>query len=692
MSTSMYTLEKSHLKSVILQIDNVKKITKKRLDNLPSMYREDPYQLADLMYRAERKLQLIEKSLDKPYFARIDFENELKFVEKCYISKVGISDSENKILTVDWRAPIASMYYDSNIGNASYISPSGVINGNLLIKRQFDIENGLILSIQDVDTVSNDDMLKPYLNASADNRLKNIVSTIQWEQNKIIRENINKNIIVQGVAGSGKTTVALHKVAYLVYNNIDFIKPDEYLVIGPNKFFVNYISGVLPDLDVENVMQSTIFEILTSIIPNNLNLISDEERLEKYLKNANILNVSKYKSSINFKNDCDQIINEYIKKIIPDKDLIYKGIPILARSVIEKIFTEDINDYETLNVRMEKFYSKFSKFIETKKERIIFNVSNYYMLNKNEIKKEDYQCAIKEIKNKCSNIIKSYFSKAKPNIIQLYIQILLELNIKEVSYLRKKNVEFEDLAPLMYIYYKFYGNSKFYKYKHVVIDEAQDLSVFNYYVLKQLLSRATFSIFGDLAQSIYEYRSINNWEEIIEIFEKIDIKYLEKSYRTTVQIMNEANKITSNIGLAKAVPVIRNGKNVLYYRSSDLLKSILEVLNKYLKENYKSIAIICKTEKESIQIYEYLKNNGIVLTLISDNESNYNAGVCVITSYLAKGLEFDGVIISNASSNVYLENNLLDMKLLYVAMTRALHELTIIYNNDLVKFIGDEYE
>ena len=229
--------------------------------------------IESLINMYDDKMRLIYKNMDKPYFARIDFkrDNE-KNLEKIYIGKVGVTDEENNIVTVDWRAPISSIYYDSNIGRTKYIAPEGICEGELLLKRQFNIENQKLISYQDVDTVANDELLKPYLSSSADNRLKNIVSTIQKEQNEIIREPLNKNIIVQGVAGSGKTTVALHRIAYLVYNYRDTVKPNQYLVIGPNKFFVSYISNVLPDLDVDNVNQLTYDELCKEYINEDFSL------------------------------------------------------------------------------------------------------------------------------------------------------------------------------------------------------------------------------------------------------------------------------------------------------------------------------------------------------------------------------------------------------------------------------------
>ncbi len=679
--------EEKYLSKTISKIIDISAYTKKRIDSLPSFYKDNPFQLADLTYQMELKLKLLNNAKEKPYFARIDFEDESKKNHICYIGKVGISDDDNNLVTIDWRAPIASIYYDSNIGPTKYVSPKGIIEGTLLTKRQFDIEKGKLNGFQDVDTVSNDEMLKPYLNASADNRLKNIVSTIQLEQNEIIREKLNENLIIQGVAGSGKTTVALHRVAYLVYNNIDNIKPEDYLVIGPNKFFVNYISGVLPDLDVNGVCQLTYDELVKKALGIEFTLLSDENKIKEYLKNNNN-ELSKYKTSIKFKNIIDNYIDEYNDNLFPDKDLVYLGYKILSKEKMQTIYSELEINSEVLSINMYKFYQRFARYIEEHKSLIQYNIREEYTI-KGENKPDTLRKVINEVNNKCSTIIKNYYSKTKPTLIKIYTDILEREKIdkKNINNIKKKLIDFEDLPALLYLHYRFYGNDEFNHFRHTVIDEAQDFGEFSFYALNKLLNKSTFSIFGDLAQSIFEYRSVDSWKEVLPLYNNVNIKYLKKSYRTTTEIMDEANKIIHNLDYNKAEPVIRHGKNVNYIKTSNKLKSILDTVHNYKNENYKTIAVICKDDIETNLVYEYLCDNKIKCNMIANNDNSYKGGICVINSYLVKGLEFDGVIISDASSNIYNENKKIEMKLLYVAMTRALHELTILYENNLVSYL-----
>ena len=316
----------------------------------------------------------------------------------------------------------------------------------------------------------------------------------------------------------------------------------------------------------------------------------------------------------------------------------------------------------------------------------------------------------KEVKTGCKTSVKKYFSSLIPNIINVYIKFLaninkyisLELynNIKakvqrNIVNIKARKVEFEDLSALIYLKCKILGVEPYEKYRQVAIDEAQDFGDFSFYALKCLLKNATFSIFGDLAQSIYQYRGIENWKEVVNntFKDNCEMKYLLKSYRTTTEIMNSANNITNYIKLDVAKPVIRHGKNVKYidYNNDDeQINTIKSILKQYKESEYKTVAVICKNEEEATFINEKLQNDNIKIKNITDSDTQYNGGICTITSYLAKGLEFDGVIVANASEEEYNSSKDIDMKLLYVSMTRPLHELNVLYKNNIVKPLKQE--
>ncbi len=283
MNEKIFYEEKKHLDITCNKIFEVIEDTRMDLETMPKRV-SDEYVLNELMKRTSLRFFNLQKCIEKPYFARIDFkEDKALNTDFCYLSKVGIADYDGNLVTVDWRAPVASLYYDSNVGEVEYSAPNGIISGYLSLKRQFTIEDKALLEYFDVDIVSDDELLKPYLGVNSDNRLKNIVASIQKEQNKIIRWNLYDNLIIQGVAGSGKTTVALHRIAYLVYNYRDKYKSNQFMVIGPNKYFLSYISSVLPDLDVDNVNQLTFSEIALNYINENFKItISKIDETQKF--------------------------------------------------------------------------------------------------------------------------------------------------------------------------------------------------------------------------------------------------------------------------------------------------------------------------------------------------------------------------------------------------------------------------
>lgn len=643
--------ELNYLEYTLDKFDEVIEDSKLKLKNLRNLYANNYDAMLEEKFKLEREINTIEKAKNTPYFARIDFESKNN-KEKCYIGKLGVQDYDNNIITVDWRAPISSLYYDSNIGLCSYEAPEGIIEGELLLKRQYAIEESKLISFNDVDTVSNDELLKPYLNTSADNRLKNIVSTIQSEQNKIIREKLNKNLVIQGVAGSGKTTVALHRIAYLVYNYRNLYKYSDYMVIGPNKFFVNYISGILPELDVDGVAEYTLEEVFEKYVDEDYTINNNLDKI------IDIDNISKLKTSLELKDKID----EYFKniKILPDEDFKIKNEIIINKSIIKELYNEiNFEYYKSIKSKIDRLTLLIKKYIESNKEIITTD-----LINRN-VNKD----VINEFKNNINIHLKNYFKVLNLKIKNIYIEILNNLNIntKEIT---KNKIDIEDIPPLIYIRYLLIGDDIFDNYKHIVIDEAQDYGEFAFYVLNKIFKNATFSIYGDLAQSLYSYRSIDNWECLNNIFNDLEILKLNKSYRTTIEIMEEANKINKKLNLTEAIPVIRHGDNV-EYTDEDLIELINE-----LKEKYKTVAIITKTQDEADNLFINLKDK-IDINLINKNNLNYDSNINILPSYLSKGLEFDSVIIIDT----FNKENTIDLKLLYVSMTRALHKLLILNNN-----------
>ena len=695
--------ENKKLNKIEEKLDIIKKEEEQVLTTLPKKYSHNPILLSNLMSITATKITNIAKIKERPYFARIDFKDDKKQnKEKIYIGKIGVLDLDGNIVITDWRAPISTLYYDSNLGRVEYIAPEGIVKGDMSLKRQIIISNKRVTDIFDVDSVSDDELLKPYLGANADNRLKNIVASIQGEQNYIIRKGIEKNIVVQGVAGSGKTTVALHRIAYLMYNNSDKYKADQFMVIGPNKFFINYISNVLPDLDAGNAVQLTIEELAKKFIDEDILFEDVTKNLSDIIDNGVEKKYLKFKNSMDYYRLLDNYLNDIESGFISAKGLVINNIQVLSKEDIENV-------YKTVNGScVSQKLEMTSKVIANR----LKNNNDVYEYIKNSM---DTLCQNEKDVNRKRNLIKKEFDMLKEltsngfekqlkkllnidkiKVLNIYIDFInslddmIELKSDTMYLLKKKTCQNEDIAALLYIKYYLFGNEKFKKYKQVVVDEAQDFGKFTFYMLKLLISNATFSIFGDIAQGIYSYKSIDDFNEILEdIFKEAEYIKLKKSYRTSIEIMNEANKISKEIGLDEALPVIRSAGPVIKSKVNKFDKEnyIVNQVKKYKEAGFKSIAIIYKNQKELVNMNKKLKENNIESEIIYKDQEKYEGGICLLTSYLSKGLEFDVVIIADVEDEIYKYDNRLDMKLLYVSMTRALHKLELVYETNICRFL-----
>ena len=641
-----------------------------KIQNAIKEHKKNPLLYSALIDQYNNKLTMLKKQINNPFFGRIDFKNDNDEEWICYISKVGVLDDAGNAITVDWRAPISTLYYDSDVGSAQFTSPAGLEKGVLKLKRQYTIEKGNLINFQDVNTISNDELLKPFLENNIDKRLKNIVSTIQSEQNTIIRKPINENNIIQGTAGSGKTTVALHRIAYLVYNEQKRYNEDAFLIIGPNSYFMKYISSVLPDLDVFNVSQYTFLDIVNNYLKEKINIIDQSEILENVLDGMDT-NIIKFKSSLLYKD----ILENYINNL--EENIVHGPIKLMDYTLFKKDTLEKFINKKFLGIveRINEFTKYAKSYIKKHEDTIKNNYWNIYreeyLTSTDEKRKKEILDITEEFNKKLKNmdsILKDYFKDYTIKPIIIYRNFInsfdkfsnFSLNREEdLKRINKKTLGYEDLPALVYINLRFYGYKDNDKYIHVVLDEAQDFGLFHYFVIKKLFKNAIFSIFGDLAQSIYSYQSIDNWEEVKNIIYNNDINILslDKSYRTTCEIMDSANNISSLYGFGKAQSFLRHGPEVSFIKYNEI--NLLEKIKSLKDRGYSNIAIICKSKKS---IEKYAKGISV-------------PGVNVITSYTSKGLEFDSCIVMDMDFN---RKNMLDMKLLYVAMTRALHELIMI--------------
>ena len=661
-----------------------------------------------LMSLYATEINNLKSILANPYFGMFQFKDNNNETTDIYLGKKAILDENASVIAYDWRSPVCSMYYDYNIGKAEYIGTNGVKNfGEILKKRQIIIKNGELQDVEEQDTLSNDSILLKYLTENSDARLKSIIATIQREQNRIIRSPLKSDYIIQGAAGSGKTTVALHRIAYLLYNEAKNINESDFMIIGPNKYFLNYVSDLLPDLDIKNVSQFTFNEIaLKNIGISKIKVESMNKTLQGILKGEIDENIITFKSSIEFLKLIENYINLYVDSHLKD-DIVYEGIKLYSAEDIRFNFNNNMfgND-KSCKEKANELIKRLTKKIKNNSEDLSHSIWLKYRdeilnLSQDDPKRkeilEKVNKAQTEIKKGCPTIVKDYFKFLKVNPLTLYQSFIENLDIIYSSEtfdikrlqeytnlnLSKKQIKFEDLSPLLLINYMINGVKDFKEYSYLVIDEAQDLSLAEYYMLKKLFPKAKFNVFGDVNQSIYNYQSIHNWDELnSRIFDsKANKLELNKSYRTTINISNVSNLILNQMSQAPAECIARTGDELLLSNDISCQNIILQIKT-LLDKDYQSIAIICKDDKETHDIYSKLKKMRLNISEITENNDQYNGGLCIMPSYLSKGLEFDAVIIYNANAQNYSSTNI-DMKLLYVAITRAMHDLVINYDGEL---------
>lgn len=653
---------------------------------------------------------------DKPYFARVDFTPKGAGTDRMYIGKSTVLNGSGDVEVVDWRAPASTLYYEGRVGDASYTCPDGLIEGEIALKRQFEIEDRELLDYRDIDITFDEELLKPYLAVESNMRLKNIIATIQSEQNRIIRAGMLKPLIVQGVAGSGKTTVALHRIAYLIYTYAASLKTEQFLIIAPNALFLDYISNVLPDLGVEDVRQSTYETLVQELIGKKLKVEDPGEKLGRILSGENPDGesaASHYKSSLRFKEAIDGFLQDLQGEILPKEDFRAGGYVLCPYKILKALFEKELSS-NSLAKRVDFIRERLLKTIPDQANRIIAEIDrnrrkavaglpeNLTPEERKAMKAKIYEQdeeIVRDLLGGGKGSVKAYLKKIRlPSALECYQRLLSNseslrhytgelgpeitpLLLSGVKLLPKGRVEVEDLAPLLYIHVFLQGVNSRFAVRHVVIDEAQDFSSFQFLALRQALGCSSFTIFGDIAQGIYQYRGTNDWNAVSEdVFDgTCDLVTLEKSYRSTVEIMEQANLVLSKLPeperLSQAVPVIRNGEPVRYVP----LHSDIEIsgyIAKRVKEmqaaGHRNIAVICKLQEDCERFASLLKKYGLGFTIIGGKE--YGGGLSIVPSYLVKGLEFDAVLIADAHR--YEQR---DIKLLYVAMTRAMHEMDVLY-------------
>lgn len=610
-------------------------------NEMRSMMAESDLQVS-IMQSKGNYLQRLFRIQNKPYFGSIRFKEEGSEEEdNIYI---GITHVEDKLdyYVHDWRSPICSMFYDYETGPASYKAPSGIIKGNIIKKRQYIIEDAELKHIFDNDLNISDSLLQEVLAEESSDKMKNIVNTIQEEQNKVIRNTEDKNLIVEGIAGSGKTSVALHRIAFLLYR-IPNLTSSNVVVFTPNKVFSEYISNVLPELGEDNTYDMTFYDLLCQNINEYKDIENFTDFISRYYKgNVDNYDMVKYKQSDEIIKDIDSYINNLLSTIKFNNKLEYDNF-------IE-IDTEELNNM--LNYKYNRF-PLFGRIKEISK-RIASN--NYEGSTKNassiEKKLKELLNIKLDLKDIFNNFYQSEYSKYKDKVNDKYLY-------------------YEDACIFLYIKSLLVGFNTNHVIKEIVIDEAQDYNKLQYLIIKKTFKTSNYTILGDTNQTINPYYKYDSLEELTSIFESSKYITLTKTYRSTGKIIDYTNKI---LGL-NHVTAIRNDKaSDIIFRNNITKNDFLTDINN-LKTISKSIAIITKNDKEAEKVYNMLKDDLDIMLI--DGFGHIKRDLVVVPSYVAKGLEFDSVIIYTDEDNKYQEK---DKYLFYVACTRAQHNL-IIYNN-----------
>lgn len=625
------------------------------------------------MYRTiDKKLAEFTKLKESPYFGKVNFEDN-GYAEQIYVGRYGLTPEGNfDAAIVDWRAPVASLFYKGTLGETSYKSPDGEVLVDILARRQIMIKKGKLEGFFDSDIDVKDDILQMILSSNAGEKLKDIVMTIQKEQDEIIREERMKVVVVNGVAGSGKTTIALHRVAYLLYNFREQLG-DKVLILGPNDIFIDYIGEVLPTLGESNVNQQTFAHFVINEIGLNEPIINFTAYLEEVLKgNEEVINEIKYKAGEGFisvlDKKCEDLENSYfnvqaakffdeeVVSIEEINDLFenyYKYMPLFRRSKkIKRIITEKLKDKRDELVRNLNAEVK-GKLASLTEEQLVIEQNNIEFQRKIRIRE-----IVRELMIQKENLAKWIDNES---IVDIYKEFT---NTENLSYL--------DLPAILYLMIKLDGKKASKEIKHIVIDEAQDYSMLQFIVLKKLTGCKSYTIVGDSNQRLIKVEEEPAMLKLKSLFGGFVKNYaLNKSYRSTFQIMEYASKLLDENAI---VPFVRKGKfdveEVEVKDEDDLIDTILETLEDYDDENYDNIAIITKDKEELKKIAPELKK--FTKLLAFDREDViYRGGKVIVPSYYAKGLEFDGVIIVNFDDNT-------DDLVKYIMATRALHRLKVV--------------
>ena len=681
---------------------------------------EDPDQ------QEEVTIQLFQAKLDRlrqlhlasgqAYFARLDFVPAGQKQETWYLGRWGVLDPVTlEPIVVDWRSPVANLYYSGQIGPMDYEAPDGRVCGQLNLKRMLTVRERQLISLFDSGIVSQESYLQEVLGSISTDRLRDIVSTIQAEQNIVIRHPLNSHLMVQGAAGSGKTTIALHRIAYLLYTFRNSLKPENMMILAPNPLFLSYISQVLPDLGVERVVQTTFEGWCRAGMGTRMPKIHGTGRFEKNLvlsaaERRKTGEVLQRKGSLEMMKKLEGFLDTLQMQILPANGFRMAGVPLMDREELENTFLRDLRYFP-----LEQRISELKKIVRTRvRSAVTLLKDRYTAAAEKEISRmmsalpdtpgrqrkirELYALRDqrhREIDERAEEYLKKHRDKFPlPDLAGIYRAFLQSCYPEEQAEMFPEDGHFrqEDLPVLAMICRSVYG-LKTKPMKHIVIDECQDFSPFMIELLKQANPSATFTLVGDLYQGIRSDEGIRSWKEWQEpVFQgRAGMTQLTVSYRNTVEIMSLAQSVAGKHPIAdvrETKPVLRHGEAPRILRAAnekERLAQIRDQAQAWRREGFHSIALIEKTAEQARKLFRTLGKE-LDARLLSETDSDYRGGIMILPAGIVKGMEFDCVAVCDASEENFPEDEFL-CRVLYVMMTRPLHRLSVFHKGELTPLL-----
>lgn len=662
----------------------------------------------------ELKVRTLERMLNAPYFARVNFKfDDEEEYEEIYIGQSSLKkEDSHEMLVYDWRSPISSVFYRFEKGPVFYEAPAGKISGEVNLKRQYEINQGHLDYFFDADIQITDDFLRRMLSQNTSTKMKTIVETIQKDQDLIIRDTKSDLMMIQGVAGSGKTSVALHRVAYLMFNGLASpLEPNNIIVISPNAVFESYISDVLPELGEKNVNTVLFEEILGKIlkIPHlqSKNQFLEQLLSSEYEKRAVMKSAMEFKGSTQFVEILDKYIEEIPRKWLSFSDIYYDGVFLTDRQYVkgkvlksmkadplgislkklERLLLEKVRDRRSSRLKkLEASYLKLTEYLPEAMEL----ARKYIIHEEKKVKKQIRKFTEPDFQELYQKLFedKAYFKRLAGELpLPEAIDEILDATNKRLK--MGSDAAYEDALGMAYLKLKIKAHPSNVGIKQVVIDEAQDYAPMHFELLDILFHQSRYTVLGDINQTIGKQADLSLYEEFSKILKKkhAALITMDKSFRCTNQILTYSSNFISKESDIKSFN--REGEKPQVIKALDVAQLdhlLLSEIETCRDKNLKTIAIITKTAAQAQMLYTRLKEK-TKIQLIKDAEEADLNGVTVLPIYISKGLEFDAVFICDVDNENYVVED--DKKLLYVACTRALHRLMLFYMGDKSPFVPD---